>query len=155
MAIPETGAAASPGPGPGPRPKIEPPVWPYVVPLAGFLALTALEGYLPTAPGGAPSPLWYPIGYTVKVVGVVVLLWYCREILGDLRARPTPLGWVLSVLVGLGVTAVWVGLDGHYPALPFLGGKRIAFDPFTLSPAARVGFLTVRMLGLVVLVPLI
>ena len=77
--------------------------------------------------------MWYPLGYTLKVVGVVALLWYCRPIFGDLRARPTALGWVLAVVVGLGVTAVWVGLDGLYPALPFLGGQRIAFDPFTLS----------------------
>ena len=149
MANPETGTTT------GPAPKFEPPVWPYVVPLAGFLALTALEGYLPTATGGAPSTTWYPLGYTLKVVGVSALLWHCRVIFGDLRARPSAAGVALAVAVGLGVTALWVGLDGRYPALSFLGGKRTGFDPRTLSPAAMVGFLTVRMLGLVVLVPLI
>jgi uncharacterized protein len=133
------------------------PVWPYVVPLAGFLALTSLEGYLPTAAGGAPSTLWYPIGYTLKVVGVSVLLWVYRGILRDLRPWPDALGAALSVAIGLAVTAVWIGLDGHYPDLSRLGlgGQRTAFDPMRLAPAARVGFLTVRVLGLVVLVPLI
>ena len=151
MANPETGTE----PVTNRTSKAEPPVWPYVVPLAGFLALTALEGYLPTAHGGGPSPVWYPIGYALKVVAVSALLWHCRAILGDLRARPTAGGLALAVVIGLGVTAAWVGLDGRYPAIPMLGGTRTAFDPTVLPPAAMVGFLAVRMLGLVVLVPLI
>ncbi len=134
---------------------VEPPVWPYVVPLAGFLALTALEGYLPITPTGAPSPTWYPAVYTLKVVIVSVLLWHCRTIFGDLRARPSPLGWCAAVALGLIVALGWVGLDGHYPELPFLGGKRTAFDPSGLAPLARGGFLLVRMIGLVAIVPLI
>lgn len=140
---------------PGKPSKTEPPVWPYVVPLAGFLALTALEGYLPTGPGGAPSPTWYPIGYALKVAAVAALLWHCRVILGDLRPWPRPGALALAALVGLAVTAAWVGLDGWYPSIPLLGGKRTEFDPMTLPAGARFGFVAVRMLGLVVLVPLI
>jgi uncharacterized protein len=153
MTNPESATSTTTGPGPGP--KTEPPVWPYVVPLAGFLALTALEGYLPTAPGGAPSTTWYPIGYTLKLVAVSALLWHCRVIFNDLRPWPTVGSLGLSVLVGLGVTAAWVGLDGLYPAIPFLSGRRTEFDPTTLAPAARSAFLAVRVLGLVVIVPLI
>ena len=131
-----------------------PPVWPYVVPMAGFLALTAMEGYLPTGPGGAPSPVWYPLGYTLKVVAVAALVWVCRGILRDLSPRPTAAGVALSIGLGLAVMAVWVGLDGRYPELTILG-KRTAFDPAAMKPAARRAFLSVRMLGLVVLVPLI
>ncbi len=151
MAKTETDATTSAGS----AAKVEPPIWPYVVPLAGFLALTALEGYLPNAPGGGPSPVWYPIGYALKVVAVAALLWHCRTILADLRGWPRAGGLALAVGLGLGVMAVWVGLDGWYPAIPMLGGSRTAFDPMILSPPARVGFLAVRLLGLVVLVPLI
>ncbi len=66
---------------------VEPPVWPYVVPLAGFLALTALEGYLPTTPKSSPSPTWYPALYALKVVIVSALLWHCRTIFGDLAGQ--------------------------------------------------------------------
>lgn len=133
----------------------ETPVWPYVVPLAGFLALTALEGRLPTGPGGTPSPVWYPVAYAVKIGVVCGLIWLCRSTLRDLRPWPSPAGAALAVVVGLAVTAVWVGLDGHYPALPYLSGKRVAFDPTALPPAARYLFLSVRLFGLVVVVPLI
>ena len=59
--------------------------------MAGFLALTALEGYLPTDPAGAPSPIWYPLGYTVKVLpSSALVLWVCRGIFRDLRPWPSP-----------------------------------------------------------------
>lgn len=132
-------------------------VWPYVIPLAGFLAMTTLEGYLPAGEGGAPSAFWYPLGYTLKVVVVSGLLWGCRGIFEDLKPWPSWLGGVVAVGVGLGVTLVWVGLDGVYPDLSKLGlgGKRTAFDPARLGAGARVAFLGVRLFGLVALVPLI
>ena len=130
MAEPETAAETETST----LPMVEPPVWPYVVPLAGFLALTAFEGYLPTGMGGAPSPTWYPIGYAIKMVVVTVLVGVCRVTLRDFRPLPTNLWLLLSVGVGLAVAAAWVGLDGRYPELPFLGGKRTAFDPTVLPP---------------------
>lgn len=139
---------------PGSTAKTEPPVWPYVVPLAAFLALSTLESYLPTAAKGAPSPVWYPLAYAVKVAVVAGLFWPCRSILRDLSPWPSAAGTALSVGLGLAVTAIWVGLDGHYPTFKALG-ERQAFDPATMPPAARAAFLTVRMLGLVVLIPLV
>ena len=58
------------------------------------------------------------------------------------------------MLSGVVVWALWIGLDGHYPALPFLG-KRGGFDVDALAPAWRPVFIAARMLGLVVLVPLV
>lgn len=130
----------------------EPPIWPYLLPLAGFLALTTLEGYLPTAADGAPSPVYYPLAYTLKIVVVSALLWVCRSTFRDLIPWPSLSQAGLAVGLGLLVTAGWVGLDGRYPDLPWLG-KRTAFDPATLGPMARAGFLTIRFLGLVVIVP--
>jgi CAAX prenyl protease-like protein len=58
------------------------------------------------------------------------------------------------VLLGLAVAGVWVGLDGHYPKLGFLGG-RTAFDPAVLGPRGKWVFVAVRLTGLVVLVPVV
>jgi CAAX prenyl protease-like protein len=126
---------------------------PYVVPMAGFLVLTALEGYLPKSEGQAFSP-WYPLGYAVKVAVVAALAWTCRSAWRDLRPPPDLKTVGLATLLGFAVAALWVGIDGYYPELPFLG-KRQAFDPTSLSPAGRYGFLAIRMFGLAALVPLI
>jgi CAAX prenyl protease-like protein len=128
--------------------------WPYVAPLLGFLALTSLEGQLPTAPDGTPSPVWFPLAYTVKIVLVAGLLWWSRAAWRDLRPFPGPVALGLAVLVGLAVIVIWIGLDGHYPELKWLG-KRTAFNPAVMRPAVRAGFLAVRFLGLVALVPVI
>lgn len=129
-------------------------VWPYLVPMLGFIVLTSLEGQLPTTREGAPSPFWYPIGYALKVAVVSGMVWWSRSTWKDLKPWPSPAGWALSVVLGLLVIVAWVGLDGRYPEIPWLG-KRIAFDPAALSPAARLGFVSVRLFGLVALVPLI
>jgi uncharacterized protein len=151
----------TPSPRPGTSQAPAPPLvdtwalaWPYIAPMGGFLALTSIEGQLPTAPGGMPSPLWYPLAYTVKVAIVTGLVWWYRESWRDLKPLPSPAGLALAVGVGLAVIAAWIGLDGHYPTIKLLG-KRTAFDPAVLGPAARLGFLAVRLFGLVVLVPLI
>src|SRR4051794_36281618 len=111
------------------------PVLPYIVPMVGFLVLTAVEGYLPTSRGG-PDPVWYPLVYTLKVVVVAGLAWMCRSTWRDLAPWPGPATLALAAALGLGVAAIWVGLDGLYPELPFLGGKRSAFDPNVLPRAA-------------------
>src|SRR3954471_12647336 len=137
-----------------PEPSTSPPsAAPYVAPMAAFLALTAAEGYLPTR-GGAIDSLWYPVVYAIKVVIVAVVAWMCRAAWSDLSPRPGPKALALATALGLAVAALWVGLDGYYPELPFLGGKRSSFDPNAMPRAGRIAFVAVRLLGLVVLVPL-
>lgn len=129
--------------------------WPYVVPMGLFLLLTEAEWRLPKGPGGAPHVTWYPIGYAVKVLVVTIAAWLSRSAWRDLRPRPGPGGWLPAVGVGLAVTIAWIGLDAlPYPRFGDVG-KRQAFDPGMLAPAARIGFLAVRLFGLVLLVPLI
>jgi hypothetical protein len=125
----------------------------YVGPMALFLVLTTLEGALPRR---APTSFshWYPAAYAAKIVVVAVSAWFCRPAWRDLRPRLRFPQIALAAILGLAVAAVWIGLDGHYPALP-LAGKRSAFDPRTLAQPARALFLTVRLFGLVILVPLI
>ena len=130
-----------------------PSAWAYVLPMAGFVGLTSLEGLFSGA-GGAPHPVWYPVAYTLKIVIVSALACCGRRAWRDLRPLPTAAGLGLAVGLGLLVALGWVGLDGRYPAIPLLG-RRSAFDPSVLPAAGRYGFLAVRLFGLVALVPLI
>jgi uncharacterized protein len=133
--------------------KATPPVLAYVAPMVAFLLLTAVEGYLPRLDGRI-HPLWYPVVYTVKIIIVVAVTWACRSTWRDLAPRPRPFALALAVFVGVIVALLWVGLDGRYPAIPLLG-TRSAFDPTVMPKVGEVAFLTVRMLGLVLVVPLI
>jgi CAAX protease family protein len=120
---------------------------PYVIPIFAFLVFTNLEGYL-------PGPAWYPLAYTLKVLVVGFFAFLYRRTWADFRPVPRLPIIALAVMTGLGVFVLWVKLEGWYPALPLLG-KRTGFDPQTLNPAWKLPFLTVRFLGLVLLVPLI
>jgi uncharacterized protein len=125
----------------------------YVAPFAAFLVLTALEGQVPQD-GEAPHPKWYPLAYAVKIAVVAAVAFACRSAWRDLSPPPTWGTLTLAVGLGLVVTTLWVGLDGRYPPIPGLG-KRQGFDPISLPIFGRVGFLAVRLFGLVMLVPLI
>ncbi len=129
------------------------PALPYVIPMAGFLVLTSIEGHLSGA-GSGPGPLGYPPAYVLKVALVAVLAWSCRSSWRDLAPLPGVRSLALATVLGLVVTALWVGLDGHYPTFAVLG-TRTGFDPNVLKGPAKWGFLAVRFLGLVALVPLI
>ncbi len=128
-------------------------ILPYVVPMFAYVTLGGIEGYLPQVES-QPSPTWYPIAYALRVAIVAATAWYYRGTWKDLRALPGPLGMALAIATGFLVTALWVGLDGLYPGLPFLG-QRASFDPGRMPAAGRVGFYVARMAGLVVLVPLV
>lgn len=145
----ETSPPVAPAPSPAPRAS-----WlPYVAPMATFLVATSLEDYLPKAEGG-PDPTWYPIAYAIKVAVVTAVVVACRSTWRDLRPWPSAGSVGLAVGIGLAVAAAWVGLDGLYPVPTwFGGGKRASFDPNVLPTAARLGFLAVRLYGLVLLVP--
>ena len=129
------------------------PWLPYVAPMATFLILTSLEDYLPrTKPGGA-TIAHYPWVYAVKISLVILVVWLCRSTWRDLRPWPGVATTLVSVAIGLLVALGWVGLGGHYPVWGSIG-TRAAYDPTILTPAARVAFLSVRFLGLVLVVPL-
>lgn len=132
---------------------IRQPAWlPYVLPMAAFLILTSLEGYLPKTEAG-PDPTWYVLVYTLKVVVVTALMVVCRSTWQDLRPIPG-IGVILTAIgLGLVVTALWVKVPS--PAIPFLGGgTRAGFDPYMLKPSLFYVFLAVRFFGLVVMVPI-
>ena len=119
---------------------------PYVAPMFAYVALSSLEGYL-------PSTSWYPAAYAVKAAVVAAIMWHYRSTWKDLRPMPGVLDSVLAAALGVLVIGLWIGLDGHYPDLPFMGGPRQAFDPNTLGTGGKWAFIAVRLIGLVLLVP--
>ena len=123
---------------------------PYVLPMGAFLALTSLEA---TVSAGHVAR-WYPWLYALKIAVVTALTWACRSTWRDFRPRPRIAGALGSAALGLAVAALWIGLDGHYPKLSFLGG-RTAFDPSVLGTGGKWAFIAVRMFGLVILVPVV
>ncbi len=129
------------------------PAWlPYVAPIATFLILTSVVAWLSRL-AGSSSPAWYPPALVVLLMVVAVVAWFCRSTWIDLLPMPRTGGWIVSILTGLAVTAFWIAAQGHYPRLP-LSGARMGFDPDFLPGATRYEFLVVRLMGLVILVPL-
>jgi CAAX prenyl protease-like protein len=98
--------------------------------------------------------LWYPLAYTAKVVITALLAWRYRATSRDFHPAPSWRVLAAAIVMGLIVCVLWIELDGHYPTFGFLG-KRSAFDPASLAPIPRWGFIGVRLLGLVILVPLV
>jgi CAAX prenyl protease-like protein len=91
----------------------------------------------------------------VKLAAVIITAWFCRATWRDLRPVPGARALGLAVVVGLLVAVGWVGLERlPYPRIG-VGGSRQAFDPGVLAPLGRAGFLAARLLGLVVVVPVI
>ncbi len=116
---------------------------PYVAPMATFLILTSCESYLSS----------YPLAYAIKMVVVTAVLIACRSTWRDLKPFPRPVDLAIAVALGLLIFFAWVGLDGYYPVSKFMGGERAEFNPNTLEPPVRIGFLALRFYGLVLLVP--
>jgi CAAX prenyl protease-like protein len=146
--------------GPRPDPRREDPsasavsdIFPYVAPLFAYIGLSALETYLPRV-DGEPSPAWYPLAYAAKLTIVVLVAWWYRATWRDFRPAPTWRALVLAIVTGLVVWGLWIGLEGRYPMFAILG-KRVGFNTDRLAPGMRWAFLSVRMLGLVVVVPLV
>ena len=142
----------------GPSHPWETCVWP----LAAFLALGALE---PTSSGGGLAgslgiPMSaYPAIYALRLaVTLGLLAWHWPAIRGWLgRASwwPALLGLLLVIpwvaLATLQREAGWAGWAGG-------SGERAAFNPFEAyagNPAATWGYLLLRGLGLVVVVPIV
>jgi uncharacterized protein len=135
------------------RMTVDRPWLPYVAPMAAFLGLTVMEGLLSNR-AGQSAPLAYAIVYALKAVLVTAVAWACRSTWKDLHPRPSAMVLAVSIALGLAVAALWIGLDGKIPSLPFTG-KRTAFDPGTLPATARASFIAVRFYGLVLMVPLV
>lgn len=150
----QPGDAEAPPPSPSPRREVPTAeILPYLVPMFAYVSLGGLESYLPQE-SGQLSHVWYPVAYAARALVVAAMVVYYRAIWKDFRPFPGLGPIALAVGVGLVVTALWVGLDGLYPALPFMG-QRASFDPMRMSAAGRLAFYAARLFGLVLVVPVV
>ena len=87
------------------------PEYARVAPFVIFVVLTALQGQL-----GEGSRYWL---YLVKTAVGVWLIWEMRPFVTEMRCA---FSWE-AIVVGVGVCAMWVGLDGLYPNVSELSMK--------------------------------
>lgn len=126
------------------------PAFARIAPFAVYILLLAFNRPLTDAVSAVGGDVrWL---YAVRIGMVVWLLlwfWRCyRELLcpPDMPART----WLVSLLVGLGVFALWVL---PYPAWAMLGGVGEGFDP-TRAGAMDWGVAGIRIFGAALVVPL-
>lgn len=139
----------------------------FVLPFATYMLVGSMEPTLQT-PGGASIGMaiayrHYPVVYTVKILLTVATMLVVWPGYRQFPRRVT----VLGILVGLIGAAVWIGLaelQVEQRLLAPLGldrfidlGRRSAFNPWQeMNGALGAGaFLTIRLLGLVAMVPVI
>lgn len=112
-----------------------------VAPFLVFLALTFCQGKF-----GAASAYWF---YFAKTLAGVWLVWEMRPVVSEMRGA---LSWE-AVVVGIGIFAVWVGLDPFYPHLSKSG---MAWNPpgqFGENSALAWLMIATRILGSTFVVP--
>ncbi|MEO6435198.1 MAG: CAAX prenyl protease-related protein [Tepidisphaeraceae bacterium] len=142
---------ADPAP-PQPAPALAPPVkwWrrddvAYAAPMLVFLSFTQL---------GVSFNDYYPLSYIAKVIVVSILLVYSWKHYTKIRWD----FWWLGVIVGVVGIFQWVGmqlwLQNHFSYFAPPGAEDI-FNPFLKfsSPATAWSFIAVRMIGAVLVVP--
>src|ERR1043166_5224736 len=130
------------------------PVVVRVAPFVVFLLLTSCQGQF-----GEEARYWF---YLAKTIVGAWLLFEMRPFVPEMRAAFT---WE-AVVVGVGVCAMWVGLDGFYPKLSELSVKvgmskaaatpALAWNPhlqFADTAALAWFFIAVRILGSSLVVP--
>jgi len=113
-----------------------------VLPFAIFVLITALQG--------KPNEDSAYYMYAAKTVAGAWLLWEMRPFVAEMRWK---FSWE-AVAVGIGVFAIWVGLDGLYPRLSEL-------DPSGWNPHKQYGqnsglawfYILVRLAGSSLVVP--
>jgi CAAX prenyl protease-like protein len=120
----------------------------YVLPMLVFLLLTGLPGMLPARWMAAA----YPITYSVKTVVVAALLFALRQHYTPIRWN----FWWMGILLGIVGIFQWVlmqnWLGNHFS---WFALSHDAFDPTKAiaSPRVRNAFIAVRMIGAVMVVP--
>jgi CAAX prenyl protease-like protein len=112
------------------------PWLPYVVPMGIYMAFLLVQSNA--------NLLWL---YPVKTIAVAAALWFFRKEYEELRPNFS----ILAVVVGLVAIVIWIGIDSFYPKFT----QATPFDPTTIaSVGQRNLFLTFRVIGAVIVVPL-
>jgi hypothetical protein len=117
--------------------------FPYVSPFVLFLLLTGLVRFFPA---------WSHIIYIGKTLIVGALLWRWRhEYAADISPRLSSYNYLTAVSFGLIVLVIWIVPEGYLPRF----GRPSGFGPYAFgwSQAATKGLIAVRLMGAVVVVP--
>jgi hypothetical protein len=112
-----------------------------VAPFAIFLALTFCQGKF-----GATSAYWF---YFAKTLVGAWLIWEMRPLVSEMR-------WAFSweaIVVGVGIFAVWVGLDPFYPHLMKSGTAWNPDGQFGDNSTFAWLFILTRIVGSTFVVP--
>jgi CAAX prenyl protease-like protein len=122
---------------------LEKPWIPYVLPFALFLLLTGPVRFFP-----ALSPFLY----IAKTIIAGALLWFWRhEYAADISPKLSFSEWLTALFCGLLALVIWIVSEGYL----FQFGQHSGFDPYALggSKATAIGLIAVRLIGAVVVVP--
>lgn len=122
---------------------------PYVLPMVLFLAIIWIGAKGAQTPAGNS---WYPWAYVARTLTVGSLLWYFRRSYERIRWNH----WWLGLIVGVVGVFQWVGMQLALEArFELFRPEGMAFNPeaFFIDPAARWGFLAIRLVGAVLVVP--
>ena len=120
------------------------PIGPTVVrvaPFLIFLALTVCQGRF-----GPASAYWF---YLAKTLVGAWLVWEMRPFVAEMC-------WAFSweaVVIGVGIFAVWVGLDRFYPKFSAGGATGNPNEIFGQGSALAWLFIAVHVLGMTLVVP--
>jgi CAAX protease family protein len=120
-----------------------------IAPFALFMLLLYVRGTLPADGSGPFDPRWV-YGWSVLLVGGV-LLWFWREY-GELARQnlPTLKETLLAIVVGLLVFVLWINLDR--PGLR-LAPPTASFRPVDAQGQLQWPLIAVRWIGATLLVP--
>jgi CAAX prenyl protease-like protein len=117
------------------------PVAARIAPFLVFVALTACQGRF-----GAASAQWF---YLAKTLVGAWLVWEMRPLVLEMR-------WAFSweaIVAGVGIFALWVGVDPFYPHLMKSGATGNPNEQFGAGSALAWFFITVHILGMTFVVP--
>ncbi len=112
-----------------------------VAPFIIFLALTFCQGKF-----GAVSTYWFYLAKTL--IGAWLIL--------EMRSFVLEMRWAVSweaIVVGIGIFAIWVGLDPFYPKFVKDGATGNPLAAFSGNPALGWLFIAVHILGMTFVVP--
>lgn len=128
------------------RPERHPSI-PYVVPFLGFIAFLAIRPILPFGP---------EVEYPLRVLVVSALLLLVSRPVLDLK----PTHGLASILVGLGIFALWITPDLLFPEYRshWLFSNGVTGKPESSIPPelrSNLAFLFFRVAGTAVLVPIV
>ena len=117
------------------------PEFARIAPFAIYAILGFFQGSF-----GAESRYW---AYIAKTFLGAWVLWEVRPFVQEMRWR---ISWE-AVVVGIGIFAIWVGLDGYYPRISEPDAGANAFAQFGQGSAFAWFYVVVHIAGMTIIVP--